>query len=378
MSGGAFHAYAGIWFNSFGFTANQIAALSTVPTFLLLLINAFAGRIADRASDWRKALVLGSFVSFLASCGLVFVSSYAAILLFWSASLVAQSLIVPIGDGAALYLTRQGRGQVGTFRSLSTAGYIVALFLTGLLILQYGGSVFALLFASMCGVRFAASVIMPDFKTATEQHTPSALPIISLLRTSWLMLPLVGWAIVYSTLQVLSSFFALHLSKQGHDEGTISLLIATGALAEAVVFLMFRHFSERFDLRLLIFFSCAVTVLRWVAMTYEPSLPVLYALQTSHGICFALGFIACITYISRNTPPENTAETQSLFTVVQMVSSIATITIYGRLVEGQGAQAFWGLVLIAGLGTVLSIWSLWFTPPAPTGPDLSGSHRLQA
>jgi MFS transporter, PPP family, 3-phenylpropionic acid transporter len=361
FSSGAFHAYGGIWFASQGYSANQIAALSTFPTLVVLFVNVFSGRIADRASDWRKALVIGSILSFLPTLGLPYVSSYPAIFLCWTTAIIAQTLIVPIADGAALYLTQQGRGQIGTLRSLSTLGYIASLFVTGYVINLYGGAFYALLFVALSALRPLAALSMPDFKSPTDRHAPvPALALFQQLKSPGLFLPLIGWGIVYSTLQVLNSFLSLILSQQGHSENTIGTLFAAGALAEAAVFFLFRHISLKIDLRILILVSCAVTVVRWIAMTFEPGLSWLYALQSLHGICYGLGFISCITYIGRNTPANNAAEVQSLFSALQMITAIITITIFGMLTQAHGSQAFWFSAAMATVGLVLALLSFRF------------------
>ncbi len=379
LSSGAFHAYGGIWFASQGYSANQIAALSSFPTLVVLLINVFIGRIADRARDWRQVLIIGALASFLFSCGLIFSTRYSVVFIFWSLALIAQSIIVPVADGAALFLTHQGRGQIGTLRGLSTVGYIISLFVTGYIMQGYGGAVFAAMFAAFSGARALAALTMPDFKTPQEQVKPATnINLVQQFRTPWLVLPLLGWSIVYATIQVLNSFLALIFQKAGYSEWTISLLIATGAIAEAIVFFLFRHFSHRFDLKFLILFSCVVTVFRWIVMATEPSLPVHFLLQSLHGITYALGFLACVSYIGRNTPAGNEAEAQSLFMTMQLISAIAVITIFGGLMEAYGAKAFWGSATIAFLGVCCVLAGYMFKPPAPTAPDQSGSPRLPA
>ncbi len=367
FSGGAFHAYGGIYFASLGFSANQIGFLNTFPTFIVLIIGLFFGRIADRAKDWRQVLVLVTGISFLFSCGIVFAREYWIVLAFWSVALIAQTMAVPVADGAATFLTKQGRGQVGTFRALSTLGYIFSLFGTTYFILGFGGAMFGLLFATLSLLRFAGAVAMPNFKSPEEQAVKApGLKVFQLLGQAWLTLPLLGWAIVYSTLQVLNSFLALILKVNGISTDMIGWLFATGAIAEAIVFFFFRHVADRFDLRVLILISCAVSVMRWVAMTQDQSLVALFFLQSLHGITYALGFIACVTYISKHTPTNNAAEAQTLFNVMQLVSAIVTITLFGGLMEAYGKQAFWGSAAIALLGVVIVLSS--FRTRAPTAP----------
>ena len=63
MAVGAASVYAGIWFEGQGFSSEQIGVLNAFPVLAVLLLNLVVGRLADRADDWRKAIVIGSTLS---------------------------------------------------------------------------------------------------------------------------------------------------------------------------------------------------------------------------------------------------------------------------------------------------------------------------
>jgi MFS transporter, PPP family, 3-phenylpropionic acid transporter len=350
-SGGAFHSYGGIWFASLGFTATQIGLANTVPTFIVLLSNIFVGKLADRAKDWRQVLVIGSVVSLMAAVALVFATGFTAVFLFWSIGLIAQTLAVPVGDAAATYLQKEGRGSIGTMRALSTVGYIAALFVTGYIIQGYGGGVFAILFAVFTAFRAIGAWGLPAFKAGKTKFVQKPKSSLGIYTSPALIMPLLAWAIAYATLQVLNSFLALILKQQGIAEGTIGLLIAWGAVTEALVFFTFIRFSHLLDLRVWILISCGVTVLRWIAMANAPPLELLFVLQTLHGISYALGFVACVSYIAKHTSHTVAAEAQSAFNVIQMIAAIIVVTAFGGLLERYGESAFYASAVVALVGT---------------------------
>jgi MFS transporter, PPP family, 3-phenylpropionic acid transporter len=378
-SGGAFHSYGGIWFASLGFTATQIGLANTVPTLIVLLSNVLVGKLADRARDWKQVLLLCGVISFVFAAGLIFTTGFLPVFFFWSAALIAQTLAVPVGDAAATYLAKDGRGQIGTFRALSTVGYIAALFATGFVMQGFGGGAFAVLFAGFTAFRAFAAYLLPDFKTSEPSSVvQQGVSGSRIYASPWLLLPLFGWAIVYATLQVLNSFLALILKQQGIAEGMIGWLIAWGALTEAAVFYTFVRFSQLLDLRVWIAISCGFTIVRWIAMANAPSLGLLFVLQSFHGISYALGFVACVTYISRHTSHTVAAEAQSTFNVIQMISAVIVVTLFGGLLDAYGIKAFYVSALVALLGTAVALAAFAFRPPAPTAPDQSGPHRLPA
>ncbi len=378
-SGGAFHTYGGIWFASLGFTATQIGLANTVPTCVVLLSNIVVGKLADRAKDWRQVLVICASISALFSVGLMFFDGFYAVFFFWSVALIMQTLAVPVGDAAATYLAREGRGNIGTMRSLSTVGYIASLFATGYLMQGFGSGVFAAVFAAFSAFRALSAFLLPNFKSS--RVIPSTTPSHSGLRhflSPWLLFPLLGWAVVYATLQVLNSFLALILKQQGIAEGTIGWLLGWGAITEAVVFFTFNRFSHLLDLRIWVVISCGMTVMRWLAMANAPSVEWLFVLQSLHGVSYALGFVACVTYIAKHTSHTVAAEAQSTFNVIQMISSVIVVTSFGGLLERYGVAAFYASAAVALLGTGIALAALGFTPPEPTALDQSGSHPSPA
>ncbi|MEP3354668.1 MAG: MFS transporter, partial [Parasphingorhabdus sp.] len=65
MSVGVVNAFAGIWLNSIGITPGQTGIIFAAPVALILIVGAYVGRLADRATDWRTVIVRGAIISAL-------------------------------------------------------------------------------------------------------------------------------------------------------------------------------------------------------------------------------------------------------------------------------------------------------------------------
>ena len=358
MAGGTANAFAGIWFSQQGLSDFQIGLLTSVPTAILLFVNIFVGRIADRASDWRLVILWGAAASALSSVGLFWSSCFVWLLLFFTGTVIAQSMIVPVADAAAMHLMQQHGGNLGTMRGLSTFGYLAGLLASGFLIGHFGGWLFLPVFIGLSFVRLGGAKMLPNFKsriTASPSKGPHRFR--NFLRP-WLLFPLLGWAIVYATHYVLNGFQSLLWSQQGISTTMISLLIGFGALSEMIAFFLFQRVQDRLPIRWIILLSSVVTVLRWLAMATMPPVALLFPLQALHGITFALGFLACVTYIGRHTHMSAAAEAQSFFLVLQQIASIAVITIFSWLASGAGNNPFWGNAAMALVGTLLIVFAL--------------------
>lgn len=360
IAGGTANAFAGIWLSHQNLSAQQIGMVNSVPVAVLLAINIFVGRIADRANDWRQVIVFGAVVSAFSAMGLFWANGFATILTVFVLTATAQSMIVPVADAAALHLTARSKGGLGIMRSLSTMGYLLGLVASGFLIGHFGSWLFVPLFVGLSFARVWGALLLPHFKTVISAHTTSREHHFREFLQPWLLLPLLGWAIVYGTHFVLNGFQSLIWSQQGYSTSAVSLLIAVGAVSEAVAFFLFQKVANKLRARWLILLSSVVTVLRWWAMSYDPPTSALVALQLLHGITFALGFLACVTYIGRNSPVNVAAEAQSFFLVLQQIAGIAVITVFSWLAAGTSAVAFSGNAIMALVGTCVVVLGLWF------------------
>jgi MFS transporter, PPP family, 3-phenylpropionic acid transporter len=354
LPAGAMHAFAGIWLSSHGLSGFEIGAVTTVPIALILLTNVFVGRLADKARDWRIALQICSATFLVFTTGLFWADSFWPILLCFTGTNIAGAFAAPIGDAAALHLTSKGRGHIGTLRGFATAGYMGALFITGFLTETYGAIAFLIVSLAFAFLRLAASLWLPNIKSDEEAaaSSPSRLGYRTLLRPH-LFWPLTGWAIGYATIMSLNSFLSVHLKNQGIATSTISWLIAIGAFTEVLVFFAFRKFEHKLDLRIFILISGATLVLRWLAMSTEPSLPMLFVLQATHGVSYALGFVACLSFISKNTSSAEAAEVQSFFNVLQMITAVLFITAFGSVFDSFGAKSFLLSAAVTAIGAII-------------------------
>ena len=74
MGPGAAVMFLPIWLSEKGITTEQIGIINAVPVFMILALNLIVGRIADKASDWRQAIVIGALIAGIVPIGLFFVN----------------------------------------------------------------------------------------------------------------------------------------------------------------------------------------------------------------------------------------------------------------------------------------------------------------
>ena len=360
MGPGAAVVFLPIWLSEKGISTEQIGLINAVPVLIILLLNLVVGRLADKASDWRQVIVIGALIAGIVPIGLLFVNEFWGILLFWTLCSLPGGAIGPVLDAATMRMTRRNGSDFGTIRAWGTVGYMLFNALTGFLVVWFGSAIFVPLFVGLALLRAAVSLQLPAFRAPPGQPTiaaalPTAGKLAEIIVQPWFFLPLVGFAMVFGTHIFLNGFGALLWKEQGISENVIGPLIALGSASEAGMMFLWRRFGGRLSARHMILISAGVSVLRWIAMAFAPPVPVLVALQLTHGITFAIGYLGCVHFIANWTSEDIAAETQSLFTVLQQAMSVIALVSFGWVIGLVGNQAYLIAALVAFAGAIC-IW----------------------
>jgi PPP family 3-phenylpropionic acid transporter len=351
---GVASVFAGIWFAAHGISDTRIGVINAAPVLVLLALNLWIGRLADRADDWRRVIVIGAAASGVTALLLALATGFWSILLVWTLTNAAYSAIVPVIDAAAMRLSRREGFDFSANRAWATVGYLVMLVVTGSLLSGVGVWLFLPLFCALALVRGALAFGLPRFRAPAEQRAPSGATLRQSLKT-WFVLPLVGGAIVLATHLVLGAFQSLLWADQGLPEHVIGGLIALGAASEAAAFFLFRRLAPRVAARRLILLAGVVATVRWTAFGFSPGVALLVPLQMLHGITYALCFLGCISFITNWTSEDIAAEAQSFFTVLQQGFSVVALVAFGWLAGHLGAHAYLALAVVAA-GGALPVW----------------------
>lgn len=381
MGNGAAGAYLPIWLVEQGVTEGEIGYINAVPIIILIAINLFVGRIADRAQDWRMAIVVGTVLSGIAPFGLFFVRDFWGILFFYCLTMVPLMAIGPVADAAAIRMTRRRNTDFGIIRGWGTLGFMSFNALTGFLAAAWGAIVFIPIFAGAGLLRAAASLQLPRFRAGREATAPTGealpaaapMPVVATppdrakLREAlkpWFVIALFGAALLYSSHFLLQGFAALIWKQAGISEAVIGPLVALGAGAEAIMMFAFRRVASRFTARNLMLAAAVTMAVRLAIMAMNPPVEMLFVLQSLHAVTFALGYLGTVNFIANWTSEDIAAEAQSFFAVlVQVIAAVAFIA-FGYLVAAWGAGAFLAGAGMSAVGALSIVVSLRLRPAA--------------
>jgi PPP family 3-phenylpropionic acid transporter len=371
IPGGVAAVFFGIWLSEHGIPADQIGIINALPTLCLLLLNMVVGRIADKADDWRTALIYISIISALAPLPLYFVSEFWGILTIWALVATSNGLVAPVIDAATVRMTRRNGTDFGAIRAWATVGYVFAAGGLGLLINVLGSGVFVSLYVAMVVVRAGLAFLLPRFRSPSPKITladtvvESAAPP-SRLKDSlqlWFILPLLAFALVNSSNALIGSFAALLWHENGIPNYFLGPLLGIAAVGEAVLMFAWRRFGGRVTARNMILVAALAGLLRFTIMAFNPPVEVLFFTQLLHAFSFGMGYFGIVHFIANWTNEANAAEAQGFANMLNMATAMIALIVFGVLVEHFSSYAFFYSTVTSLLAIGCVFWSLKLRPP---------------
>lgn len=370
VPGGVASVFLGIWLSEHGLPADQIGLINALPTLCLLLLNIIVGRIADRADDWRSALIVISLASALAPLPLYFVSEFWGILLVWALCATSNGLVAPVIDAATVRMTRRNGTDFGAVRAWATVGYVFAAGGLGLLLNVLGSGAFITLYIITVVARAALAYLLPRFRAPAPKLTlanaPGAPVQGSRLRDSlqlWFVLPLVAFALVNSSNALIGSFGALLWHENGIPSYFLGPLLGIAAVGEAILMFAWRRFGGRVTARNMILVAALAGLLRFTVMAFNPPVEILFLTQMLHAFSFGMGYFGVVHFIANWTNEANAAEAQGFANMLNMGAAMLALIVFGVLVEHFGSYAFFYSTVTATLAVVCVLVSLKLRPP---------------
>lgn len=331
-------------------------ALAAMP-IVRLLAGPLWGVLADRFHAARGLLLLSAGGGVAATVLLVLAPAPLKGMAVAVLSL-ARSPLESLLDGLALSSLGGDSASYGRIRRWGSLGFLVAVFLAGLL--RDGLGLSPLWFAvGLGGATFGLLLTLPS------GEKPPPAPILPALR-ALAGRPAVRWMLLASSLHFIShagatTFLAVHLGQLGHSSTLSGATMAFGVLVEVGVMsrpdLLFRRLTP-----MTVFVAAiALAVPRWLlnAIAHDPVAIVL--IQGLHGFTFGAFWLAAVALMTRFAPPHIRMSGQGLLGV--MIGGFGALggMLLGSwtLEVGSSNQMFLGMAVVSALALPVSLLAAW-------------------
>lgn len=151
--------------------------------------------------------------------------------------------------------------------------------------------------------------------------------------------------IVLSLIQMSHGFIyvmgSYYWAKQGIDNETIGALWSIGVVAEILIFIFAGRFITRFRPMYVLAVIAVFGVVRWSVLAVSVSLPLLFFVQTFHGLTYGASHLVAMYFLSSRVPDKYFMTAQSLYSSVPMGLSIGIVMILsGPLYDMLAGRAY--------------------------------------
>lgn len=356
---GAFVPYWSLYLQSLSFSALQIGILMS----LLLVTRIFAptawGWLADHTG--RRVMVvqfaaLGGFVCFI---GFFFGQSFTWIFLAMLLMSFCWSAALPLIEAVTLSHLGDKTDRYGQIRSWGSVGFILAVVGMGYLldVVEIIWLLWVVLALKLGILVFSRSipeteVIGGSVDQDSMRQVCQRPEVLAFLLSSLLMVFAHG---VYYT------FYSIYLVEQGYDKGFVGWLWAIGVICEIGVFFLMPWLMQRFSLKLILVFSFACAILRFLLIGWgvEWVALILFA-QVLHAVTYGAHHVAAMMVVHHFFKGKHQAKGQTVYTSVAygMGGTLGAV-LSGYTWEGLGAEITFTISAVSALlGMMLVAWKM--------------------
>jgi PPP family 3-phenylpropionic acid transporter len=148
----------------------------------------------------------------------------------------------------------------------------------------------------------------------------------------------------------------VHWTSLGISSTAVGALWAIGVIAEIVLFIYARALGRWFGPVQLIALGGGAAILRWSVIAVNPPLPVLFLVQTLHGLTFGAAHLGAMQFMTAAVPPHMATSAQGLYASITagIAMGLASLAV-GPLYRTYAGDAYFAMSLLGGAGLLLAL-----------------------
>jgi PPP family 3-phenylpropionic acid transporter len=364
-----------VWLGSRALSADQIGLLLSLPALIRGLSGPWITGLADRHYRATTVLAIAMVASALGWLALPFTTGFASIVPVVAFCAVLMSAIVPLTDVITVDALRgQTAIGYGAIRLWGSVAFLAANVGGGVVLGFFAPAAVPYLLAFASALAAIVTWLGRDVGTASEERRKAAIAAEPQPLSRALIFTIIGIGAIHASHALVYGFGPLLWVGQGWSTADIGLLVAVGVAAEIALFAAVKSGTAGFSPRRFLLLGAIVSMLRWMAMAFEPGLAASYGLQLLHAFSFGATHLGSIAAVSALAPLAQRARVQGyVASCAAMLTALATAG-SGVLVARFGSAAYLGMIPIALMGLIAIV--LAFRQPQSLGEAGNTSPSL--
>ncbi len=341
-----------LWLARVGMSPGEIGFLIGLPSFLKVLASPLIAQLCDKWGTVRRPMLALMALATLFFLGYFFITSFSAFVLITILFSIAFHSVSPLMESYAVRTCDKYNLQYGRVRSAGSVVFVITSVVFGKYLDYFGYDNFLYFCVGSLVITFITVFLLPRERRkpvpfSTEEEAGDISPLKFLLtNTNFIM-----FLVVLSLIQMSHGFIyvlgSYHWASQGIDNETIGALWSIGVIAEIVVFIFAGRIITSFRPMHMLATIAAFGVVRWVVLAMTASLPLLFLVQTFHGLTYGASHLVAMYFLSSRVPDKYFTTAQSLYSSVPMGLSLGLVMLLsGPLYSLFGGKTYY---FMAGL-----------------------------
>lgn len=353
------------FFETGGFTLEELGLLLALGTTVRLASGPLAGRIADQLRARRMVLAVCLGNAGLVALGLATAKGLALLLLISLCHAAALAPTTTLADALASRAAdapkENGKAfEYGWVRGTGSAAFIIGTLFAGQMAGAAGLTSVVVLHAGLLVVAafivFCVSDITLDQRQAAKGAIAPTGGFSTLIRIAVFRRLLLVAALILGSHAMHDAFAVIRWNAAGIGPGTASLLWSLSVAAEVFVFFIVGPpIIARMGPAVAAAIAAVAGILRWTVMALTTDLSMLALVQPLHGLTFALLHLAGMRILTRSVPPQLAATGQAIYALAAGVATALLTLAAGVLYARYNAGAFFVMSALCLLALPLAL-----------------------
>jgi MFS transporter, PPP family, 3-phenylpropionic acid transporter len=347
-----------VWYQHRGYSPDQISALLSLPMFLKLFVIAPILTFADRVRRVRDMIWCFIFSAAILLATMNVVEAFAAMLAVTAAFAVFWDTMPVLADAYCVSAARDQNLDFGRMRLWGSVAFVAANVLSGFVIERIGAQRIVWLAVACLSLPLVVLPFLPRDSEFQGARPAAAREWRTLMKNRGLLLMIASVSLIMASHGLLNNFSSVHWLQSGLSSTMVGALWGVSISAEVVLLYFGRRLLGNYPPgRLVLIGGCAAAA-RWVLMSLDPPLGLLFPIQILQGLSGIAPILAMMIYIERNIAPHLIASAQGLYAPAWSAALALATLASGPLWRLYGVHGYYVMALIAAVGAIVALLAM--------------------
>ena len=360
---GAYLPFWPVWLEDWGLTPGEVGIYVSLGIATRAVAGLGLPMMADQMGQRRATLLLISLASAALVAAHLMIETRITLIVVTLVLGTLLSGIIPLGEALGVGAAHRFQFAYAIPRAAGSVAFLIASLVVGALIARMGADAALWWVVVLLVITGLMARAHPGGGVIAGQRPPSFGEIGRLLVEPTFAVFVLASSLCLSSHAVFYAYASVHWRSLGLDEGLIGALWAFSVAFEVLVMLAFGpYLMSRIGPIGALALSGAGGILRWGAMMFDPTGPLLWVLQMGHSLTFVAGHLGAMAFIAAAVPERLGASAQgALMGPGGGVTSALAVLLAAAFYPALGGMTY-GIALVmsaAGLGLTMLLGRRW-------------------